>query len=349
MAQNAKKKLHACEQALKNINQTPRFFANSNQSRGGRTPTIPGQLLSASATPNPIFNDTIVQEERRARADGALREANKALEQIKAKPPPKSGSAEQPLRAQESGGSGNNTVGRYGSLGVSPRMKLNEETISEENENEHGSPKFPGIDTGSGGLSGNKLRRSISAGVPSLKLPGPAITSYNQQNGDAERANGSSLTVSVVNQSGANTFIKHPGLSPGQDVRGYPRRALTSPNVSVNAKPGLFKRYFSRSHHSSSSPMVTELPLEAYRDFDTRRSEFFSYMDDQLAVVTEFYKEKEDEAVDRFQELQHQLEVLKEHQTKRADTAASERHTRNHRMSLALPIDEEDNDSGKDD
>ena len=330
---------------MKNINQTPRY---STQSRGGRTPTIPSHLLSASATPNPVFNDTIVQEERRARADGALREANEALKQIKAKSPPKSGSAEQPLKAQESGGPGNNNAARrYGSLGVSPRMKLNEETIREESENEHGSPKFPGLDTGSGGLSGNKLRRSMSAGVPSLKLPGPAIRSSIQQNGDAEGANGSSLTVSVVNQSGPNTFTKHPGLSPGQDVRGHPRRVLTSPNISVKAKPGLFKRYFSRSHQSPL-PMVTELPLEAYRDFDTRRSEFFSYMDDQLALVSEFYKQKEDEAVDRFQELQHQLEIFKEHQTKRAETAASERHTKNDRMSLGLPVDE-DNDSGKDD
>lgn len=88
--------------------------------------------------------------------------------------------------------------------------------------------------------------------------------------------------------------------------------------------------------------MVMELPLEAYRDFDTRRSEFFLFMDDQLALVAEFYQEKEDEAVDRFEEIQHQLEVLKEHQTKRVDTVASETHTRNYRMSPGLPVDDEE-------
>lgn len=286
-----------------------------------------------------------MEEERQARAESALREANKALGQVKARKTLKPGSAEQPLQDQNSTRRENDIDGQYGSLGTSPRINLKKEEADGKSEAELASSEIPSLEAGNGTIPRNGLQRSFSAEAPSLKLPGPAISSSIEHSEVFEHLNALSKTISVVNQSEGNALLKHLAPSPAQDARGYPRRAFTSPHVHVMKKPGLFKRYFSTSKQSPPSTM--ELPIEAYRDFDMRRSEFFSFMDDQLAKVAEFYKQKEDEAVHRFEELQRQLEILRLNQTRRAYVAASERRTQKYRLSLGLPIKDDYPESDK--
>lgn len=62
----------------------------------------------------------------------------------------------------------------------------------------------------------------------------------------------------------------------------------------------------------SQSPYIDELQMEAYEKLDAAQGDFFSYLDNELQKVGDFYKMKEDEATERLQLLRTQLHELRD-------------------------------------
>ena len=305
-------------------------------SRGRRTPLVPSQLLSASTTPYPAFNDAAIEEQRRVNASAAAENASQALQRVQSRRNEQKSLAEQqPLRGKDSGDPSSGSGGVYGSLDSNRNIDLQGKHASRSHN--VSSPPSPEINfrTRAKG-TGETVYRTRSEGAPSLELPGPAIS--DSIKASVEHNNHTDLvkTSSVVHPSIPDRISRHAVVTTAQSPQTLTRRAFTSPYVQPQTPRSLFNRYFSRS---IETPTAIELPLEAFRDFDAKRADFFSFLDDQLTVVADFYKEKEDQAVARFEMLQEQLDLLKEYQAKKANAAAVERQAQEYRRSIGLPDD----------
>jgi xenotropic and polytropic retrovirus receptor 1 len=174
---------------------------------------------------------------------------------------------------------------------------------------------------------GSPLSKSISVGAPSLRLPGPAIPSSIISEGPY---NGELIEHDTrIDKFNINAKDHQQSEIPANISI---RRAFSSPFIQPKRPDGFLRRVFSKSKNPSTPAL--ELPLEAYREFDTRRADFFTFLDEQLNMIEEFYRMKENEAVDRFEVLKEQLRMLKEHQTSRADIAIEERRKKKFKLSL---------------
>ncbi|KAL9065983.1 MAG: hypothetical protein Q9157_007298 [Trypethelium eluteriae] len=58
-------------------------------------------------------------------------------------------------------------------------------------------------------------------------------------------------------------------------------------------------------------PRSTSVHIDTFREMELRRSEFLAFLDEELAKIGAFYKQKEDEATHRLQVLKDQLHVLR--------------------------------------
>ena len=189
------------------------------------------------------------------------------------------------------------------------------------------------INTGGNSTGSFGLTRSYSMGPPSLKLPGPAMRPSN----DGERLEelgeeGMLHPTSSVNAQHFNGRTASPALT--RVFRNEPmtsKRTFSMPYTPSLRSAGILKRVFSRS---KGPPTPAEVPLEAYREFDARRAEFFSFLDEQLTMVDEFYKSKEDTASERFDQLKEQLLLMKERQALETTIAAEERKDRRSQLVL---------------
>jgi len=90
-----------------------------------------------------------------------------------------------------------------------------------------------------------------------------------------------------------------------------PRRTVSTPGVapSANRRP-FIKRMFTSADHRS--PGIHDVPLEAYKEFDRRQAEFFTFLDKELNKIESFYKMKENEAHERMRILREQLHEMRD-------------------------------------
>ena len=90
--------------------------------------------------------------------------------------------------------------------------------------------------------------------------------------------------------------------------------------------PRLFRRLMSLAVPAhSSSPDGPDVPLEAYREIDSRQAEFFKFLDSELKKIESFYKQKENEASDRLNVLRDQLHIMRDRRMGELIDARAER------------------------
>ncbi len=180
-------------------------------------------------------------------------------------------------------------------------------------------------------------------GPPSLELPDPALSPNEEQFPRHNRAwrhsrfnpnphttppssnrlnpnPGDAYTVGT-----SHTPLTSSQLLPKQRNIFKPRRTFSTPGGSTAPlRPSRLRRFFSAA--GGDSPQLSDVPLEAYKEYDIRQAEYFSFLDKELDKVESFYKMKEAENSDRLQLLRQQLHEMRDRRLEevRAEQTAKE-------------------------
>ena len=156
---------------------------------------------------------------------------------------------------------------------------------------------------------------------PSLELPDPALSPSDESYARHNRA---------WRRSRLNPNITPPGIEPSATYKGPhtptqigppllprrrsifgPRRTSSTPGgQSSPAPPRLLRRIFSTA--GLESPRSVDIPLEAYKEFDSRQADFLKFLDKELNKIESFYKMKETEAGERLRILRQQLHEMRD-------------------------------------
>ena len=165
-----------------------------------------------------------------------------------------------------------------------------------------------------------------SKAPPSLKLPGAALDPENVSPhvGFSREPLTKAKTVTLpppAEPETDNAFEVGKTRVPQKSHHSLPAKykSVFSPK-RMNSMPGpvnsspprpSVRRLFSASNKTPpASP--SDVPLEAYRDFDFRQADFFNFLDGELDKIERFYKQKEDEATDRLAVLRDQLHIMRD-------------------------------------
>jgi len=174
--------------------------------------------------------------------------------------------------------------------------------------------------------------------APSLRLPAPALDSAERRESALEDSLEPQRTQS--HQDSASAYHVGPVTPPRHQTTGIaPRyRSLFQPKrvnslpTSEEAKPArpTTKRKFTFGESATMrSPGQADIVMSAYRNVDIRQAEFFLFLDKELDKIEGFYKQKEDEAVERLKILRQQLHILRdEHDKKNHADEANRGHAR---------------------
>lgn len=172
---------------------------------------------------------------------------------------------------------------------------------------------------------------------PSLELPDPAMSPsqeafprhnrawrhsrLNPNISPAPRqAEGVAGDAFHVGKTHSPTKNQHSTLLPRHRSIFAQKRSISTPAGPISpAQPPLLRRLF--SGRPIGSPSVTDVPLEAYKEFDLRQAEFTSFLDGQLEKIDKFYKSKENEAIKRLGTLKQQLHEMRDRRLAEVEAA----------------------------
>lgn len=209
-------------------------------------------------------------------------------------PPAEQADERSPLRQRENVGVGSQPyMRRYGSMIGSPPGST--------------SPALERVTTG-------RTQASL------LELPDPALDPAGNEGRSSEVEFEPHAPPTQMAHTG-NAYVIRPAtdMQPPSSIRSglqsafRLKRARSDP--SGPARPALIKRVLSVANGTTSSRASNrdnDVALEAYRELDFRRAEFFHFLDSELDKIESFYKEKEDESKERLQALRQQLHILRE-------------------------------------
>lgn len=326
--QIGKKKVKAVARALKSVNQTPRTPGRqlpSNLLNNGFQSPIRNRaaLYTSSAHPTPEHRASVLTSY---------------------------GSAKDTLR----GGPTSSQIGPYeevssegsseGQKGSAP-LTIPGQGTSQGAIDESVSLWDSGAVTNYGSIIATPPSRNIPMGPPSLELPDPALSpseeAFPRHNrawrqsrfnpnphttpppvrnegkpGDAYEA-GKTRTPSKLDSSQL--------LPKNKNLLRFRRTMSTPGGFMYSPRPRLIRRLFSTA--GLESPQLGDVPMEAYKEFDLRQAEYFTFLDRELEKIDSFYKMKEAQASERLQLLREQLHTMRDRrmQELRSEQMARER------------------------
>ena len=187
--------------------------------------------------------------------------------------------------------------------------------------------------------------RNIPMGPPSLELPDPALSPSEEAFPRHNRAwrqsrfNPNSHTTPPpvrnegkpgdayeVGKTSVPSKLGSSQLLPKNKNVFMIRRTMSTPGPLINSpRPPLIRRLFSTA--GLESPQLGDVPLEAYKEFDLRQAEYFTFLDKELEKIDSFYKMKEAQAGARLLLLREQLHIMRDRrmQELQAEQIARER------------------------
>lgn len=216
-------------------------------------------------------------------------------------------------------------------------------------EDESYSPWDSGAVTNYGSIVPSPPTHPLSFNPPSLELPDPALSPNEEsfaRHNRAWRKSRLNPHVSPPPQRSGNTGAAYevgvthtPSKTDGSFVSKHrhvfhPRRAFSTPDGGLNPiRPPLLKRIFSTA--GLDSPRSADVPLEAYKEFDSRQADFLKFLDKELDKIETFYRMKETEAGDRLRVLRQQLHEMRD---RRLEEVLEAQRSKEHALQEHLPL-----------
>ena len=303
---------------MKTVNQTPKT--------PGRQ--LPSNLLS-NAFQSPIRNHTSLHSHS-AHTTPDYRASNLTSY----------GSAKDTLREETSSPrSGIRSPDDGGSPGGSPEQQPASAPLTiphnSAHETSNGSETLwdSGAITNYGSIVASPPTRNLRMGPPSLELPDPAL-SPNDENfarhnrawrasrfnpfphntPPSQRIDPRPSDAYEVGRTNTPPKLDSSHLLPKTRNMFKTRRTASTPGVSgagsTPSRPSRLRRIFSSA--GLESPHMSDMPLEAYKEYDTRNAQYFTFLDSELDKIESFYKMKEAQASERLQLLRQQLHEMRD-------------------------------------
>lgn len=202
-----------------------------------------------------------------------------------------------------------------------------------------------GAVTNYGSIIATPPSRNVPMGPPSLELPDPALSPSEEAFPRHNRAwrqsrfnpNPHTTPPPVTNEGKPGdayevgktrmpSKLDSSQLLPKHQRVFKTRRTMSTPGGTIiPPRPPLIRRLFSTA--GLESPQISDVPLEAYKEFDLRQAEYFTFLDKELEKIDSFYKMKEAQASERLLLLREQLHIMRDGrmQELRAEQMAKER------------------------
>lgn len=197
--------------------------------------------------------------------------------------------------------------------------------------------------------------RNPRMGPPSLELPDPAL-SPNEENfprhnrawrasrfnpfphstPPSQRIDATPGSAYEVGKPNTPPKLDSSHLLPKNRNVFKPRRTASTPAGSLeSSRPSRLRRIFSTA--GLESPQINDVPLEAYKEYDLRNAQYFTFLDSELEKIESFYKMKEAQASERLQLLRQQLHEMRDRRLEevRAEQLARERAKRDQERHVA--------------
>lgn len=312
--QIGKKKVKAVARALKSVNQTPKT--------PGRQ--LPSNLLN-NTFQSPIRNHTALHTssaqttpERRASALTSYGSVKDTLQ---------GGPTSSQIGPYEEVSSEGSAEGQRGSAPLSiPGQGTSQGAVDESV-----SLWDSGAVTSYGSIIATPPSRSLPMGPPSLELPDPALSPSEEAFPRHNRAwrqsrfnpnlhttpppvrnEGKPRDAYEVGKTHIPSKLDSSRLLPNNRNVFKPRRTMSTPGAVIDLpRPRLLRRLFSTAA-GLESPQLGDVPLEAYKEFDLRQAEYFTFLDKELEKIDSFYKMKEAQASERLLLLRDQLHMMRD-------------------------------------
>lgn len=225
---------------------------------------------------------------------------------------------------QDEGGVGE---GRSKASPINIRESVNPQASSQPWAQNSSTAWDSGAVTNYGSILSSTPSRNHPFGPPSLELPDPALPPEEEAYARHNRAwRQSRLNPNVTPVANQNLPpARHPyevgqtltppratsSLLPKRRNIFNNRRAVSTPGiVASQGRPRFLRRIF--SSNGTNSPIVRDVPLSGYTEFDNRQAEFIRFLDLQLDKIESFYKMKEKQANQRLAVLRQQLHEMRD-------------------------------------
>jgi xenotropic and polytropic retrovirus receptor 1 len=163
-----------------------------------------------------------------------------------------------------------------------------------------------------------RLAKSPDQGLTPLRLPEPVLSPKTLPPGN-DRAGGTSSKKKVTTKPPvppSDAYHIGPNQTPHKKALTLPRhlfrsnRTASTPQTATASPSPFLRRMFTGT--GLSTPQSPDVPLEAYRELDSKQDDFFSFLDTELDKIENFYCTKEDEASNRLQVLRVQLHEMRD-------------------------------------